>query len=220
MAQCGNNWGMTKEQDAFERGERRPRGRPRGDARERILHAARRLLAEQRYDEVSVPEIVTAASVAQGTFYLYFESKAALIIALTNEIQRVIEARIAVCLSADIPVIELIGRLIDAGSAVCCDYADILPFLGSEALLFGSSRQAEELRKPYLERLASFIRSDQQAGLIRRDLSPVYAARLISVILDQVARDLASDPASRNGAGYREEAVSFLRHAIEARVKR
>jgi AcrR family transcriptional regulator len=210
---------MTEQRRAHPPGEKRPRGRPRGDARERILRAARRLLAEQRYDEVSVPEIVAAAGVAQGTFYLYFESKAALIVALTNEIQQAIEARIAECLSTDLPVAELIGLLIDAGSAVCRDHADILPFLGSDALLFGSSRRAEELRQPYLERLGLLIRRDQDAGLIRRDLSPERAARLISATLDQVARDMASGAASGSAADYREEAASFLRRAIEARAE-
>lgn len=201
-------------------GDKRPRGRPRGDARERILRAARRLLAEQSYDEVSVPEIVAAAGVAQGTFYLYFESKAALILALATDIQGAIEARIAACLADEPPVVELIKRLIDAGAAVCGDHADILPFLGSEALLFGASRKAEELREPYLARLESLIRRDQRAGLIRPDLSPARAARLVSATLDQIARDLASGRASGSEADYRAESLSFLVNAIKARDER
>lgn len=211
---------MTKRPGSVEPLQKRPRGRPRGDARERILLAARSLLAEQRYDQVSVPEMVAAAGVAQGTFYLYFQSKAALIVALGEDIQRAVEARITLCFTADVPVVQLIELLIDAGSAICREYADILPFLGSEALLFGDSRQAEEMRRPHLERLASVIRRDQQVGLIRGDLSPAYAARLISATLDQVARDIASDSASRNEATYKREAIRFLRRAIEARMDR
>jgi AcrR family transcriptional regulator len=205
---------VTKSRDTSEPRAKRPRGRPRGDARERILRAARGLLAAQRYDEVSVPEIVAAAGVAQGTFYLYFESKAALIVALADDLQRAIEVKIAACVSADAPVIELVGRLIDAGAAVCRDYADILPFLGSEALLFGESQRAEKLRAPHIEKLASLIQRDQRAGLVRRDLTPAYAARLISATLDQVARDVAGGAASENEAAYRDEAISFLRRAI------
>ncbi|MBU3887902.1 TetR/AcrR family transcriptional regulator [Methylosinus sp. KRF6] len=206
---------MTKRPDLAEPRQRRPRGRPRGDARERILRAARSLLAQQRYDEVSVPEIAASAGVAQGTFYLYFESKASLIVALTDDVQRAIDARISLCSSADVPAIELIGRLMEAGAAVCRDYADILPFLGSEALLFGSSRRAEELREPHLQRLAALIRRDQQAGLIRGDLSPAYAARLISAVLDQIARDIVSGIVSPHEATYKNEAMRFLRRAIE-----
>ncbi|MBY6243003.1 TetR/AcrR family transcriptional regulator [Methylosinus sp. Sm6] len=210
---------MTKALDASEPRAKRSRGRPRGDARERILRAARRLLAAQRYDEVSVPEIVAAAGVAQGTFYLYFETKASLIVALADEIQRAIEAKIAACFSSDVPVIELVGRLIDAGAAVCRDHADILPFLRSEALLFGESRRSEELRKPHVEKLASLIQRDQRAGLLRRDLTPAYAARLISATLDQVARDVAGGSVSGNEIAYRDEAIAFLRRAIAAEAR-
>ncbi|MEU6509710.1 TetR/AcrR family transcriptional regulator [Streptomyces sp. NPDC046942] len=57
-------------------GGRRPRrtddDRP---VREEILDAARRLLAERRFDELSVADILNAASVARGSFYFYFSGK-------------------------------------------------------------------------------------------------------------------------------------------------
>ncbi|HEY1325053.1 MAG TPA: helix-turn-helix domain-containing protein, partial [Streptosporangiaceae bacterium] len=45
------------------------------DLREAILDAARDLLAERRFDQISVADILTAADVARGSFYFYFESK-------------------------------------------------------------------------------------------------------------------------------------------------
>jgi AcrR family transcriptional regulator len=40
-----------------------------------IVTATRRLLDERRFDELSVADILAAASVARGTFYFYFASK-------------------------------------------------------------------------------------------------------------------------------------------------
>ena len=43
-----------------------------------IVAAAGKLFAERNFDEVTVGEIAKQAGVAEGTVYLYFESKAAL----------------------------------------------------------------------------------------------------------------------------------------------
>jgi len=45
------------------------------DLREAILDAAGQLLAERRFDQLSVADILAAAGVARGSFYFYFESK-------------------------------------------------------------------------------------------------------------------------------------------------
>lgn len=49
---------------------------PRGEAtRQRLMAAAEEVFAERGYYRTSVSEITRRAGVAQGTFYLYFESK-------------------------------------------------------------------------------------------------------------------------------------------------
>jgi AcrR family transcriptional regulator len=45
--------------------------------RAQVLDAARRLFAEGGYHATSVNDIIVAADIARGTFYLYFESKRA-----------------------------------------------------------------------------------------------------------------------------------------------
>jgi AcrR family transcriptional regulator len=58
---------------------RRPGPRPgKGDrSRRRILAAAERVFADLGYHAASIVKITEAAGVAQGTFYIYFESKQA-----------------------------------------------------------------------------------------------------------------------------------------------
>ena len=54
--------------------------RERVEARERdIVAAAGDLFAQRDFDDVTVGEIARRAGVAEGTVYLYFESKAALL---------------------------------------------------------------------------------------------------------------------------------------------
>lgn len=205
---------MTASPPVLEPSRKKARGRPRGDARDRILRAARKLLATERYDAVSVPEIVAEAGVAQGTFYLYFQSKADLIGAMSDAVQAAIAARIPACLDQDAPVMVVLERLLDVGASVSRDHADILPFLGTEGLLFGASSRAEALKAPYLARLSALILRDQEAGLLRRDMAADHAARFVSAILDQVARDVSRNPMSDKTEAYQSEAIRFLRHAL------
>ena len=46
--------------------------------RRRLLDAAEQVFAELGYHEASIVKITEAAGVAQGTFYLYFDSKQAI----------------------------------------------------------------------------------------------------------------------------------------------
>ncbi len=62
------------------------RRRRQDDRRRELLEAARRLFLERGFAETSVAAIVRAAGVAQGTFYLYFESKEHVLARLRGEV--------------------------------------------------------------------------------------------------------------------------------------
>lgn len=49
------------------------------DVREAILDATEQLLAQQRFDELSVADILSASQVSRASFYFYFESKYAVL---------------------------------------------------------------------------------------------------------------------------------------------
>jgi AcrR family transcriptional regulator len=52
--------------------------RLRNERRRQVLETARRLFAERGYHATSIHDIIDAADIARGTFYLYFESKRAI----------------------------------------------------------------------------------------------------------------------------------------------
>lgn len=60
----------------------RPRTKPAQLRREELLDAAQELFLEKGIGGTSIDDIVSAASVAKGTFYLYFASKEAILTAL------------------------------------------------------------------------------------------------------------------------------------------
>lgn len=54
------------------------------DLRQAILAATERLLAERRFDQLSVADILDAADVSRSSFYFYFESKHAVLAELVR----------------------------------------------------------------------------------------------------------------------------------------
>ena len=53
--------------------------------RQQILSAARSVFDEKGYESATVSDIVKTAGVAQGTFYLYFDSKKDIVVELARK---------------------------------------------------------------------------------------------------------------------------------------
>ena len=62
----------------------RPRTKPPEVRREELMDAAERIFLSKGIAGTSVDEIVAAADVAKGTFYIHFESKEKLLLALQH----------------------------------------------------------------------------------------------------------------------------------------
>jgi AcrR family transcriptional regulator len=75
-----------------------------GDERERaILAAFERLLAERSLHEVSIDEIARGAGISRPTFYFYFASKEAVLLALLDRLVEEVRAGVALALLAEDP---------------------------------------------------------------------------------------------------------------------
>src|ERR1700724_1821368 len=56
------------------------------DLREAMLSATEALLADRSLDELTVLDVIQAAGVSRATFYIYFESKNAVVAALAESV--------------------------------------------------------------------------------------------------------------------------------------
>jgi AcrR family transcriptional regulator len=66
----------------------------RAERREQILEAAKGVFADEGYHEASINAIIERAGIARGTFYLYFEGKAAVFDALLDQAMTDLRSRI------------------------------------------------------------------------------------------------------------------------------
>jgi AcrR family transcriptional regulator len=152
--------------------------------RAELIDAATRLFAEKGLEDTAVSDIVAEAGVAQGTFYLYFESKADLVNAVVVHIsESIVEGveRIADEVGSD--AVDKLLRMRDKLLSVVSDDTALLAFFhrpGNEAFHDRVSRDAVRLLVPALERV---IEQGCDEGLFRISHAD-DAARFIAALQD------------------------------------
>jgi TetR/AcrR family transcriptional repressor of nem operon len=80
--------------------ERTTRTKPAAERRADLLDAGLELFAERGFAKATIAEIVERAGVAQGTFYLHFATKEALLSALQDRFEERMVARAAAAITA------------------------------------------------------------------------------------------------------------------------
>ncbi|HEY6460063.1 MAG TPA: TetR/AcrR family transcriptional regulator [Polyangiaceae bacterium] len=184
---------------------RRPRRRPAasrgGDKRERILDAAVRVFAKKGFHATRVSEVAKAAGVADGTIYLYFQSKDELLVSLFED--RV--ERLLAFLQRELPTVTgaapKLRRIIELQLGLLEGERDLAEVL--TVILRQSTKLMKEYAAPkfnaYLDAIAGVVAEGQATGELRSDVSPHLAARAIFGALDGIAMTWALGKADRGG---------------------
>ena len=139
-------------------------------------------------------EIVAAAGVAQGTFYLYFPSKVSLVEALCEEMfGQILEAVEAAITSA-----ESFAAGLEAGVRAVFEesqnYQDVLEIINARLGFLSTPGELAKLDEPYYRLVARFIEQGQVSGEVRKDADPDLSARLVVGMIERATEDCLSLP--------------------------
>lgn len=152
--------------------------------RAELIDSALQLFSDRGLDETAVSDIVAAAGVAQGTFYLYFESKADLVNAVVVHIsERIVEGVERIADEEGASAVDKLLRMRDELLSVVSDDTALLAFFhrpGNEAFHDRVSRDAVRMLVPALERV---IEQGRAEGTFRIS-HPDDAARFIAALQD------------------------------------
>jgi len=95
---------------------RRPRRKlqtPNPEVRERIMTAAADLILERGFPDLHIEEIVEGAGLSVGTFYLYFDSKADLFVALATDYTERLRSRMSAAYQSEGSPLQRVRRGLD-----------------------------------------------------------------------------------------------------------
>ncbi|MFK7928831.1 MAG: TetR/AcrR family transcriptional regulator [Myxococcota bacterium] len=153
--------------------------------RAQLLDVARARFIEDGYAGTSVSAIVRAAGVAQGTFYVYFESKQAVLADLRRQVFRHYATALAQTAALDLPADERLVQTVLAMVDVVTEHRDL-------ERVFRQAESAEALERAAVEgraRLAGgaavFLEQGVRDGLFVVD-DPEGVAQLVVTLFDNV----------------------------------
>lgn len=158
------------------------------DKRERILEGAIEAFAARGFHRTRVSDVAKAAGVADGTIYLYFEGKDALLATIFETTLARFWERGREYVFATEDAAEQVSRLVESH----------LRFLGenrSLAAVFQVDLRhsphflgevSRKIFRAHLDRVAEIVERGQAQGIFATDLSPEEAAGLIFGSVDQL----------------------------------
>ncbi len=186
--------------------------------RDRIIRAARVLVAEKGLDRTTVAEIVAEAGVAQGTFYLYFRSKRDIAPAFLEQMLEGLGARIADQMDPARVDARDLGSLLE--SMVHAVYEETQSYQDVFATIFSGLAGGGDIEsfRPFFERLAEPMRGllehGQRVGTVDTSVNAAVAARIIASTLDYLGLDLFFFKPPVSQEAYMAEVVRFLKAAL------
>ena len=187
------------------RGAESPRQAAARDKRRRILEAAVTVFAKDGFANAKVAAIAKKAGVADGTIYLYFPSKEALLLTLFEELcGEFLEEAKALLKGVDDPRkrLALLASMHLERLAANRDLAVVFQI----ELRQGMQRLTQIAKSrlgSYLRLIRDIIAEGQGRGLMRADLDPIVGAHIVFGSLDALITSwvLSGQPKDLQGLG-------------------
>jgi AcrR family transcriptional regulator len=184
------------------------------DRRDTLLDAARQIFAAKGVEAARVSEIVAHAGVAQGTFYLYFTSKASLVLALTDEVYADIRQEVARALAVEKHIVGQVSAGVAAAFRAIKRNRDIFAIVHPRAGGAEIRQESERLFTPYYELVALAIRAGKERGEIPVDLAPDLVARLVVDVIDAAAYACYVLGSEISVEAYQAEVTRFIQRGL------
>jgi len=162
-----------------------------GNKREKILDAAVVEIARRGFNQTTVAMIAKRAGVADGTIYLYFQNKEEILFSLFDRAMGRFISEGTIHKDGSLTASEKLGRIIDLHLSLVGQDRDLA--IISQVEMRHSVHFMDQVSRmqvgQYLEILAKVVGQGQQAGEFRQDVDPVFAAKCIFGVLDEMATD-------------------------------
>ncbi len=187
---------------------------------QRILEAAISAFGSHGFYRTRIRDIASAAGVADGTVYLYFENKEGLLAAIVDDVmERFLEQGKRECMGSG-PAGERLHKLLRLHLEGMGERLDIAGIFQVE--LRHSVRIMESLGRThlhqYLHLIQEIITQGRQEGSLRGDLDPWLVARYTFGILDEAVSAWVLGGGKGNLADQADPIFEFLMRGMKSEV--
>ena len=161
--------------------------------RQQILAAARSVFDEKGYESATISDIVGKAGVAQGTFYLYFDSKKGLVVELARQPMADMAVRLQSILDGTESFTEVLRKFVHLGFRVGEENPDLCRLMHMSSESAGAVDDLElhsELNQMATGMFQRFMDSGEMVTM-----NPAVAADMFRIIMSgSMQLAFATDP--------------------------
>ncbi len=194
-------------------------GAKRADKYRAILRAAIRVFARRGYFNARVSEIARAAGVADGTIYLYFNSKDDLLVAIFEETVGRVLAEARAALEALPGPLEKLRRLAEMHLSLFAKDRNLAVVFQVE--LRQSTKFMERFSRTmladYFQLIESVITEAQKRGIFRPEISPKLATKVFFGILDEMVTNWVLSHKRRDLTALADPILDIFCHGMRRR---
>jgi AcrR family transcriptional regulator len=184
---------------------------------ELILNAAFEQMNEKGFEKASISQIVKHAGVAQGTFYLYFDSKGAIVPAIA---ERILEEQLGL-IKGEVKENDSIDRIIDVLIEQTFKLTDrnkeVIKFCYSGIAYYDSFQRWEDIYRPYYLWLETKLEKAITTKEIPPPKSIAHQASFIIGLIEQSAENyfFRDEPKKDEELKhYKQDLYHFIKRAI------
>ncbi len=162
----------------------------RTQRRRQILDSSLRVFADKGYWRTSISDLVQAAGVARGTFYLYFESKSAVFLDMLDELLGCVEGAVSgVDPTQEISIQEQLVQILARVLETLSDNRPLTRIIFREAV--GLDHEVEQRLSRFDEQIRTYLMHTlslgEQFSAVRQDLdTQVVSACLMGAVREVI----------------------------------
>lgn len=188
------------------------------DKYERIIESAIEIISEKGFQKTVVSDIVRKAQVAQGTFYLYFSSKNALIPAIAERLLKMTLYKIKESMSESKDFWHALKIYIDETYKITDEYKDVLILCYSGLAFEYSMETWEKIYQPYYEWFEQIIHKAISHKEINANINAVsYAKLLINLVENSAERFYIANDQNLTDEESKKELFLFIQRSLQVR---
>ena len=187
--------------------------------KESIVQAAVQVFGEKGIEKTKISDIVKVAGIAQGTFYLYFPSKLALMPAIAEVMVEKTMDIVKETVQEDVSFIMKLEQLVEAIFSVARDYNEIQALIYSGLASTEHLKEWETVYEPFYKWTSDLLTEAKVEGLIRSTLQVDQTAKLLIGLVESAAEQVYLYDVTEEAqvSSQKAEVISFLTHALDVK---
>ncbi len=190
------------------------RERKKAQTRDKIFQAAMKLFAESGYDSVTIEQICDEADVANGTFFLHFPTKAAVLDELNV---RLSDSLLAELQGQEGSAAEKLRQVRMAVINLWSDHAALMQHLLGEVMVRPLEEQAQGATQDLIVLVREIIAEGQASGEFSSEFDATVSASLLIAGWNGITITFAGKNDDEGALAANEQVLDFILSALSPR---